>query len=337
MPNTARYGQIEYEASQSPNQEFTQLTDKGDHKTFKGTAELWSDKEGYSPVVRPNGLITGGVVTPAVSGSNDVVDVAALTCYLEGVLQVVSADEDIAISRGADTDTHRITSITVDENGAIAAVAGTDGTEFSETRNAAGGPPLIPVGSVEIAQVRTSSITAAPITSDEIFMQIGVHRELYNQPLWDVVYCEVENGALGYAGVVFKDAMPLIHTGPTAKPVYATWYEPAFSVAPNGKDWKPPEKSHSVSSEQVYDGVINSVASSMGQGSFTVLLEDGLTDAIVQQRDKKLFFRFKPDKYKVQYQICQGILGMARSFPPGGSIQAACTVSAASEVLDVLV
>ena len=67
-------------------------------------------------------------------------------------------------------------------------VAGTEADgAFSETRAAAGGPPLIPVTSVEIGQVRltAASDAAALITSDEIFQNVGDHTERYDYPVWE--------------------------------------------------------------------------------------------------------------------------------------------------------
>ena len=70
----------------------------------------------------------------------------------------------------------------MDSSGAYAVVAGTATTAFSETRGASGGPPFIPVGSVEVAQVRFDLITSAPITADEIFAAPGVHQRAVRQP-----------------------------------------------------------------------------------------------------------------------------------------------------------
>jgi len=130
---------------------FVQLTDQGDHKDFRSADPLWSNKAGYVPDVKPNGLATGGVAGVAASGSNDVVDVAALTCYLAGVLTPVNAAADTAIGRP--TASHVKYSITITDAGAIAAVKGAENTSFSTTRGANGGPPLILPTSIEIAQV----------------------------------------------------------------------------------------------------------------------------------------------------------------------------------------
>lgn len=112
---------------------------------------------------------TNQFVTPAASLVNDKVDVATSAWYLSGVLKPVVAGTDLVCLRGVALDTHRINSITVTSAGALSVVSGTDGTEFSTTRAVAGGPPTIPTGSREIAQVRFTSVTPGPVLSSEIF------------------------------------------------------------------------------------------------------------------------------------------------------------------------
>ena len=120
MP-TAENARLQYEAGQNATA-MSALTDSGDATTFTSTASLWSRKSGSTPSIVPNGLLTGGVIIPAVSGSNDVVDVSALTCNLNGVENSsVSADTDVSITRPA-TAVSKVVSITVTSAGAIAAV-----------------------------------------------------------------------------------------------------------------------------------------------------------------------------------------------------------------------
>lgn len=322
----AENAKLQYEAGQTAHA-MSALTDSGDATTFNSAATLFSKKSGYAPDVRPNGLITGGAVIPAVSGTNDLVDVAALSCYLAGVKTSVAADTDVAITRAVTTDTHIINSITVTSAGTIAAVAGTDGTAFSETRGAAGGPPLIPVGSIEIAQVRTTSNSAAAITAGEIFAVVGVHQERYDYPLFDIDYAT--------ADVVFSAALPKIHTGTVAKQVYASYADPIFADIQLASDFVPAETSHSVSSTQVYGDTLGSSSSSLGQASFTAFLADGVGDALVTLKNAILWFKFFPDRYKTPYILTQGKLGISRTFPAGDNIQAACTISAESNSVEV--
>ena len=322
----AENAKLQYEAGQSAVS-MSALTDSGDATTFNSTADLFSKKSGYAPDVRPNGLITGGAVIPAVSGTNDKVDVAALTVYLAGVKTAVAAATDVSVTRGLTTDTHNITSITVTSVGAIAAVAGTDGTAFVETRGGAGGPPYIPVGSVEIAQVRTTSVTAAAVADAEIFTVVGLHQERYDYPIFDIDY--------GTGKVVFNSALPKIHTGDLPKRVYASYAEPIFSDISLASDFVPAETSHSVSSTQVYGSTLGSSSSSLGQASFTAYLNDGIGDALVSLKNEILWFKFYPDRYKTPHMLTQGKLGINRTFPAGDNVQASCTISAESASTEV--
>jgi len=326
MP-TAENAELSYESGQTAYA-MEALTNSGDNQTFDSNATLFSGASGKEPDVKPDGLATGGVVSAADSGSDNVVDVAALTCYLAGVLTSVSAGIDTAITRAA-TDVASISSITINSSGAIAVVIGTDSadTSFSETRDAAGGPPYIPVGSVEIAQVRTSSNSAAAITASEILQVIGTHQERYDSPVWTEDNQEAE--------VVFASALPLIHTAGVAKKVYASYNDPIFSLVDLASDFVPSENSHSVNSTQIYGGTLGSTSQSLSQGTFTAFLKDGITDALVKSKDDTLFFKFKQDRLKAAYILDQGILGMARAFPAGDSLSAACTISASAAAVGV--
>ena len=139
---TSENGKIDYEAGQTAVA-MAEITDSGDQITYTTTASLFSGVSGSEAKVRPNGLATGGATIPAISGTNNLVDVATLTCYLAGTLTAVSADTDVTIVRAA-TDVASISSVTINSSGAVAIVIGTDSadTTFSETRAAAGGPPL---------------------------------------------------------------------------------------------------------------------------------------------------------------------------------------------------
>jgi len=327
--NTAEDGKLQYEAGQDFT-DYTALTDDGDNKTFYSSATLWSGRSGYDVSVRPNGLVSGGNVSVADSGSNDVVDIAALTCYLVGVSTTVAASTDFSITRGSG-DGYKICSITINSSGVLTEVEGAEHTEFSETRGADGGPPFIPTTSIELAQVRMSSTTAAAITESEIKQIINTHCERYDYPVWDVNYYDADAEK---ATVEFISAMDEIHsddsgTTTVTKKVYVSYYEPEFADQPYANDFVPPENSHTVNSTQVYGTTIASRSSSLGQGSFTAYLKDAITDNIVSFKDEILWFKFYPDRNKSPYQLCQGKLGMERAYPAGGdNISAACTISA---------
>ena len=322
--STAENAKLQYEAGQNATA-MSALTNSGDETTFTSGASLWSGKSGYAPVVRPNGLLTGGAVT--VHADNDKVTVAALTCNLQGVVTSVAAGTG-TITRPA-SDKAKVCSITINAAGSIAVVAGTDGagTTFSETRAATGGPPLIPVDSIEIAQVRVTTSAAGAVAASEIYQVVGLHTERADFPLWTVNYDE--------GSVTFLDALPEIHTGTVPKKVYASYAEPIFADVALASDFVPPETSHSVTSTQVYGTTLGATSSTLGQGTFTAYLENGVSDALVSLKNQNLWFKFFPDRYATPYLLCQGKLGISRTFPAGDTIQAACTINAASAAVEV--
>jgi len=326
MPS-AQDATLEYEAGQTATA-MSEITDSGDHKTYTTTADQFSGVQGYTPVVRPNGLATGGEVTVAISNTNDMVDTASLTCYLSGVKTPVVATTDKTITRGASTNTHIINSITVTSAGAIAVVAGTAHTAHSETRGATGGPPFIPVGSIEIAQVRLTSITPAKITESQIVQVVGLSQERWDYPIF-----EEENST---GTVKFISALPLIHTGSLPKKVFASYAEPIFAVLSNVTDFVAPEESYSSSSTQIYGTTVGSSSKSLTQGGFTAYLKNAVSDSLVSLNGKNLWFRFSPDKYQSEHILSQGILGITRTFPASDNIMAKCTISPFKPAVNVV-
>ena len=325
MPS-AKDALLRYEAGQTAVA-FSAMTDTGNQITFSGSVSPWSRRSGYAPVIRPNGLLTGGVVTPAASGLDDAVDVSAGTCYIGGALISFSAETDLVCDRAVTTDTHIISSIVVSDAGVVSEIAGVDSTAFSETRAANGGPPLIPVASVELAQVRFPSLTSADVEAAEIFSVVGVHTERSDYPVWDVDYY---NGT-----VTFVDDLPEIHTGAVPKGVYASYASPLFADVSIASDFVAPEDSYSVSSTQVYGRTIGATSSSLGQGSFTAYLNDGVNDSLVSLAGENLWFKFYPNRYQSPYIMCQGILGVVRAFPAGDNITASCSINSESAAVNV--
>lgn len=323
MP-TAENAQLQMEVAQNLVP-FEILTDSGDHKLFDSSGSPWSRVAGFTPSVLPNGIKTGGVITPDISGNNKVL-VAALTCNLAGVATAV-AGGSVTVTRTAAGGVNQINSITVNSSGALANVAGTEGSGFVETRGAAGGPPYIPVGSIEIGQVRLTSNSDAIILASEIKQVPNNHMELASYPLWNYDYY---NGQ-----ITLVAALPLSHTGDVTKRIYAQYYTPTMAAIPNASDFVFPEETHSIQSTQTYDGAIASSTKALGQGSFKAKLLDGLSDMVVIHKNKNLWFSFAPDKNQSSAGWTQGILGIARTFPAGGLLEASCTISAESKAIEV--
>lgn len=320
---SANNARVMYEAGQN-TYPMTVLTST-DRQAFRSGVHPWSAAAGKEVVVRPNGLLSGGLITPGAGSDN--VSVSGLSCFIAGALVEIVAAASNAVVRASE-NTHRINSVTVTAAGALAVTQGANGTAFSEVRGDPGGPPIILAGSIEIGQVRLSSATPGAVTQAEIYQVIGTHQERYDFPLWE------ENFFLG--GVDFVQPLEGIHADGKGKLVYASFFEPIFAEVRPVKDFVAPENSHSVSSEEVYGGAIGSSSTSLGQGSFIAFLKSGVADNLLKFKDQELWFKFWPDRYiTTDYIMCQGKLGIARTFPVGGNIQANCTISAKTAAEDV--
>lgn len=328
---TAQRGKIDIELDQTFN-DYTLMDNSGDDQTFNiGT--VWSAVT--APVIRPNGISSGfNLLSPDTA--NDTVKIAAFSAFSKGVEYELSA-QTLALTRPATNDYQKI-SITMDETGSITAVEGTEGTAFSDTRDAAGGPPLIPVDSVEIGQVWFSSQTSAVITASEIKQAINSHAEFAAYPSPELnptgkgMYADTLAEKTAFAK--FSTALMQNHTGDVCKRVYLQYYEPSFSTLLRTADFVPAEVSASKSSESVYEGsgvpgaVGSMKADSIGDCSFVVFADDGITDGIMSMRNKTITLKWYPDANKVNYILTQGLLTMQREFPTGGGqIKINCTVS----------
>jgi len=294
-----------------------ELTDSGDQQSFNSVAERWCMNGDYKPVIVANGILTGGRVFEPVSGSDDVVDYKALTLNLNGVEGVaVSAGTDEPITRGGGASTqYIINALTITAAGAVAVVVGTGAaSSFSETIGAAGGPPYIPVDSVMFAQVRLSSSVSAAITSDEIFMTPGPHKEMGNNPSVSIVPYRVEEGALTYAGVDFAQNLPKIHTGNLPKKTYAQFYTPSMIELQDAYDFKGSLESSSLNSKETYTGTKGSRSTTLNAGSFK-FLPNNLGDNIYFRMGQNLYFEYYDDRNSDQYILTQGYADEDTTYP----------------------
>ena len=312
---------------------FALMTDSGDAQNFTADDAIMSGDLDFLPEIVPNGIVTGqNLGSPAVSGTADLVDVAAFSAAALGAVLAVSASADKAITRPA-TAVAKINSVTMTSVGVIAVVAGLDGldTTLSEVRGATGGPPFIPVDDTELFQVHVISNTAAAITEAEIFQNPGQHSERSRTPELVVnttgLGTNASLAAQVNAYVRFNEALPLIHTASVPKRVYAQYYVPSFSDLQKPSEFVPSETSHALSSEEYYGGQVGTSTPSVGQATFNAILQDGINDQEVVAKNKVATFKFFQNKNKPGYILTQGVLGIARTFEVAGQSKASLTVS----------
>ena len=300
-----------------------ELATTTDNVIYSASFAPFSARAGFEAKVMPVGLENGAKITPAAGNNAIAVGNAAVVMpHVSGADasgRVTITGDTLTLTRATSSNTHIVHSIIVTSAGDFDSLAGTQGTAFG-ARGAAGGAPLIPVDAIEVGQVHLVGTVAAPVVANDIKQVAGLHQELSDFPIYtiDETFGEVH----------FADALPLIHVGNTAKRVYVEGYAPLFAEQPTTRDWVPAERSHTVSSETFYGAVLGSTSSSLSQASFTARLKDGQTDNIVGVVNDKVWIKFKQDKNRLPYQLTQGVLGLARTYPADGAVNGAFTVSA---------
>lgn len=324
---TVANAQIQYESSQTLVN-FVAMTDSGDHKIFTSAAEIWSGRSEYAPDVRPDGIVSGVDILTAGSG-NDEVDSIGFTAWLAGVLKLVSATTT-TITRPS-SSTHVINSIILTDS-TVSAVKGTEGSAFSTTRGAAGGPPYIPVGSIEIGQVKTSAQASAVLTSSEIFQIAGTHQERADWPL----YRKPRNYGYGIntsvtakktAHIEFHTAHDLSHTGDVCKGIYIKYYTPTFTTISTFNGFTPAEISSSQLTENRFNEIFGHKRDGMSVSKFKAEVQDGITDSIIALDGETLIIKTIPDAAKDPYMLTLGTLRFLSSLPQAGDIHVQCIVA----------
>lgn len=330
---TGKNSKVSIETGQTLN-DYAVMTDSGDSQIFTMSGgDLWSGKSGFAPIVRPNGITSGRNLLSAGT-TNDTVRVAAHSAFSKGTEQEPTATS-ITVPRPTSGGYYKTISVIMASDGSIDKASGAENSSQSEVRNAAGGPPYIPVNDVELGQVRVSSSTSAAITAAELFQVPNQHSEFYDQPNWDENNIgDGESAAVAAqknAYIKFSSVLPSIHTGGVAKKIFLKYYEPIFAEVSKVLDFKAIEISHSVTSQEYYRGSIASVSETVGQGGFTALLNDALTDAIIGEKNQTITVKHWPDENKNPFSLSQGRIGLDRSWPVAGQNQAEITISGSKQ------
>lgn len=333
----AKNGVVQMEEGSTP-QGSTLMEDSGDHQTFGiDGVELFSGDP--VAVCRPNGILTGrNLIGEADSGNDDVVDVAACTCNLNGVETAVAAAADLAIARPAG-DVAKIVAVIIDSTGVYDTVAGTDGAgaAFSAVVGAAGGPPFIPVDAIKVGEVRLTAAAADVVYAEEIF-QNGDLTERSASPTFDVDGTGrgdyAAESAMRRAHVRFSAALPLIHTAGTTKRVYLDYSEPTMAEVSRSSDFTPAEETYSTSASEHYGGVDATESTSLGTASFAAKLNDGVADAVVAAKGTVRIFKFFPDRGKAAHLVTQGRVATARTFAVGDHKKATVTIAATKPTVE---
>lgn len=213
------------------------MADSGNHQGYTCTGTRFSlcenDENGIDrcPVIAPDGVRNGCYISPAASVQADAFDLSAGTLLIGGAQIAVAASVNHALTRPA-SGLCRTVSITLTNQGALAVAAGLDGAVFSATRGAVGGPPWVPVGSIELATVALTGIAGALAETDIAFAPEYSHAPEYT--------------VLPYtASIRFVAPLPAVHTGGLPRAVWITWSEPVMA-AMDAILFRPPVTQHEI-------------------------------------------------------------------------------------------
>jgi len=316
----------------------TLATDAGDHKVFTVTGKtIFSIDEGYELEVTPNGVASGrNLITPHADAEK--VSIAACYAYLAGIKTLIPATT-LTVVRPT-TDVAVVHSIAITAAGAYEVIAGTDGATSTPgtTRGEAGSPVYIPVDEVEIGQITLTSSESGVITAAEIAQTPGIQQERFDSPGWAINSTgdgdDADSIAQANAHVEFSDVIgDARHTGDTYKPVYLAGYAPTLVELQDTFNFVPAKNTPSTSSKTVYNRTAGMSSKSLGAASFSILLNDGLTDPIMAIDDKKTTFKFFPNRNKTAYSLTQGLTGIIPSYPSDNFIEGSVAIAAEAKTV----
>jgi len=306
------------------------LTDSGDHKNFSFGYSPLSKQPGFAPVIMAAGVKS--MATPVGTAVDDQVSCPETVAVLPGgtaadantgLMTVAASLETITRATGSNV---LISSVTLKDDGTRVVVAGTEGSAFVATRDAAGGPPLIPADSIECFQVRLTGSTAAPVVASEISVVPGLTQENFDRPLYTIDYFDGE--------LDFSAPLPLIHTGGTIKRVWASGATPQFVEILKSSGYTPSETSYTANSTQIYGSTIGGRTANLNAGGFTAYLEDGHTDNLISAKGQERWVKFRQDRLLAPHQLTLATISIARSYPADNQVQAAVSLLSEAESRD---
>jgi hypothetical protein len=334
MATTAN-AMVQLETSQTPVALQAMSTADGQTYYVSGAAEfsVWQTKEAS---ILPDGVLTGiNLITPAASGTDDAVDVAAFTFRSKGITYSVAAQTDVALTRpGAGENNTNI--ITVSSTGTVTVIAGADssGGGLVSTYGAAGGPAFVPVNSVLLGWVALDSSVSAPVVASEILQNPGTYMEMAESVsgVWHPVGLgiSVESSAPNRVDAHYQlnTALSPIHTGSTYREVWISGYTPNFETLPSAKDFTRGMAEGSVTVNEYYDGALQAAESrTFGTSGFVYAGGDGHTDVICRNSGNRVTAKYYVDKYQDAYYVCQGLMTHTSSDAVASTVEHTVTIN----------
>jgi len=244
-----------------------------------------------APVIRAVGVESGLVITPGTA--NNTFDVSAGVIIDPDMTGANATTARVAIAAStANTITRPAAdgasyAISYDTSGTIAITKGTDGVPVATFGSAAGEIPLIPVTSVLIGVIQVTGTAAAVILTSEILQTPNSTRERFNFP---VFVAPASNLAYTRRGEIqFTAARVACHTGDVAGRVKITASTANLTELLWVSDATPSTTSASVSSTSTFNGIRNSVTTSVGQFTANIAYIENFNDDVYNANEKQVW------------------------------------------------
>lgn len=322
--------QIEVGSTFYPVQALTAVTVGANaYKHYKVSTTFISARETLAPVVRLDGVISGGAITGDATRDN-AIDVAAFTANLKGVVTSVSAIEVRNLVRPTAGGNVVINAIVCDENGSVTNVAGTEGSAGG-ARGAAGGAPYIPADSILLGYVTLSDVYASGSSTITTATEVNTEsRERSDIPTSKILFYD-ETQAVGI--IELGSALVAIHgSGATYRNVYASWYSPTFEVFPDSYDLELPEEMSEIKSRAYGDAYEESsidIPSWSGSFNYYFSVVKDIVDIV---KNDIRWCKFFPDKDETQYWAGTGVIKASHSFPVGDTMNGSLSISGSKQL-----
>ena len=289
------------------------LTDSGDHTYFTtqgdGSFERISEYlnrntgDSYKHVSRPNGVIEGCRVIPHADDNKVIVQAGYIN--VDGV-KVQINQTTVTLVRPAGSNVRTTLIVATDAGVTAGGIAGADNATFSTTRDTAGGPEYAAAGDVELAWVKLSGSTDAPVEAADILALPNENRESTSFP---TIYFDHYTGA-----ATFSQALMLNHTGGTTKAIYVDYYTPIFQQLELSAAIQTPAITHSASEYKYNGGLVGSnVTEGVSPGSFSIYAGDEMFQ-LINNTEAWVKVIYVPTEDVVDY----GVAALAGAVEPQG-------------------
>lgn len=296
-------------------------------KKFLTSAIYMSDLEALQPEVRLDGVLSGCSITPGSADSS--VDVSAGEYYIAGVKYSLTANTVTALARPATSGQVIVTSLTVDNAGAVTKTPAAEGVATA-TRGSNGGPPFLPVGEVLIGYVTITTVAAAVVTVSEIDSQSKERAAIPSAKInyHDGLGSNPQNvGIIEMANVLSKiHAATAAGPGTACRKVFAAYSAALFEEIPDTKDFKFDEDISTYKSKAYRDDAEETAMGTPSwSGGFSAYFKT-VEDILGLIKNSKRWIKHYPDASLTAHWVGRAVIKVGRETPVENTLSASVSL-----------